>query len=135
MTLRKRSGRRSPVPPLEWIAAAIGLLLTLGVLSVVGWEAFRPGDDTPPLIEAKTVGVTPAPGGFVLQVELRNRSRATAAAVQIEGDLGGGPGGAEMSSAMIDYVPGQSTRRVGLFFGSDPRRHSLKLRATGYSEP
>jgi uncharacterized protein (TIGR02588 family) len=41
----------------------------------------------------------------------------------------------ESSAAVLDYVPGESVRRGGLFFSTDPRVHRLTLRAHGYQQP
>ena len=126
---------RASIPALEWIAAATGLLLTLGMMGVIGWEALQGGRTQPPSVEATVERVTPGAAGFVVEVALRNRSSSTAAAVQLQGDLTSGGETLETSSAMLDYVPGKSSRRAGLFFTEDPRRHELKVRALGYAEP
>ena len=122
-------------PLLEWIAGGVGLLLTLGTFGVIGWEAVTTRGEPPPAIETSVEGVTAAAGGYVVEVRLRNRSHATAAAVEIEGEMSAGGGEPTRSTATIDYVPGESERRVGLFFREDPRRHGLEVRVLGYSEP
>jgi uncharacterized protein (TIGR02588 family) len=66
---------------------------------------------------------------------VQNHAEATAAAVQIEGTLASATSRAETSRATIDYVPGRSTRRAGLFFSADPSSGQLSVRATGYEEP
>lgn len=132
---RKAKPAAARIPMLEWIAAAIGLLLTLGMLGVIGLEAVRGDGSRPPAVEASVERITPTAAGYVVEVRLRNLSSATAAAVQLEGALTRGNGEAATSSATIDYVPGQSTRRVGLFFGEDPRGQRLEVRVLGYSEP
>ena len=60
---------------------------------------------------------------------------ATAAAVQIEGELLDGERVIATSQVTLDYVPGNSERRGGLFFREDPEAHGLKVRALGYAEP
>ena len=128
------ANRSSSIPLLEWVASAAGLLLTLGLLAVIVAEAVRTPAGAAPAIEVRAVSVEPAASGFVVQFEARNRSHATAAAVTIEGELAGA-GETETSQAMLDYVPGHSKRRGGLFFRRDPRGHPLELRALGYQEP
>ena len=126
----------SRTPLLEWIAGAVGLLVTLAMFGIIGWEAFAGSDETPPAIEASVERVTPLARGYVVEVRLQNHSRETAAAVQIEGELPGGGGQPPVTStSTIDYVPGESVRHVGLVFREDPRRRGLAVRVTGFSEP
>jgi uncharacterized protein (TIGR02588 family) len=58
-----------------------------------------------------------------------------AAEVLVEGELAGEAGPHETSEATIDYLPPDSEREGGLFFGRDPSRHELRLRAKGYVDP
>jgi len=132
-----RGKARTPREPLlEWIAAGIGLVLTLGILTVIGREALSGEAERPPAVEVRAERVVPvATGGFVVEVAATNRSAATAALVGIEGRLRSGDSAVETSSVTFDYVPGHATRRGGLFFREDPRAHSLELRALGYQAP
>lgn len=127
--------RRSHPPLLEWISAGVGLLLTLAVLGALAWEGLTGSNGAPPAIEIAVSRITPVRAGYVVEVELHNRSSATAAAVEIEGKLTRSGGDAATSTATVDYVPGDSTRNAGLFFRDDPRRHQLELRALGFAEP
>ena len=130
---RDQSG--SGIPALEWIASAIGLVLTLAILGSISWEAATGNGAEPPAIEVTVERVTPVAAGYVVEVRARNRASATAAAVQIEGELDTGAAEPVTSSATIDYVPGESDRRAGLFFTDDPRAHKLEVRALGYAKP
>lgn len=133
---KKNAGPVEPeIPILEWIAAAFGLLLTLATLGAIGWQALKGGGDQPPAIEATVERITPTAAGYAVEVKLRNRSPATAAAVAIEGELTRGGQEVATSSATIDYVPGESSRAAGLFFKEDPRRHKLEVRVLGYAKP
>ena len=116
-------------PLLEWIASAIGLLLALGVMGVIARDAFNASADMAPEIAITATRVRQTPTGFLLEFEARNLSPITAAQVSVEGKLPGG----ETSTATIDYVPGRSVRRGGLYFGEDPR--GAELRALGYQNP
>lgn len=131
----KHQGERSRPPLLEWIAAAIGLLLTLAVLGALGWEGLKGSGRNPPAIETQVSRIVPTRAGYVVEIELRNRSSATAAAVEVEGELTKADGTTATSTATVDYVPGESTRNAGLFFKDDPRRHRLEVRALGFAEP
>lgn len=132
----KQGRKRSSQPPLlEWISAGVGLLLTLAVLGALTWEGLAGSNGTPPAVEATISRITPVRAGYVVEIELRNRSSATAAAVEIEGELTRSDGTTATSTATVDYVPGESTRNAGLFFEDDPRRHRVEVRALGFAEP
>ena len=79
--------------------------------------------------------VQPAGDGFVARIAGVNASPETAAAVQVEGVLSRGGEEVESATATLDYVPGHSEKRGGLFFAEDPREGDLRLRALGYQEP
>lgn len=129
--MAKSSGSKQPARPplLEWIASAVGLILTLGVMGVIARDAFGPSADLAPEVAVAATRVRQSGAGFLLEFEARNLSPITAAQVTIEGTLAGG----EISSATIDYVPGRSVRRGGLYFRGDPR--GAELRALGYQNP
>lgn len=141
MSERRKPGRQgrkaaqAETPALEWIAAAIGLVLTLGILGLMGWEAMTVSEDRPPAIEARVERIVPTGAGYVAEIALRNSSPTTAAAVQIQGELTNADGTVATSNATVDYVPGQSTRRAGLSFIDDPRPGRLEVRMLGYAEP
>ena len=122
-------------PLLEWIAAGIGLVLTLGIVAVIGREAIGGEAEQPPAIEVKAESLVPISSGYRVGIAAVNRSGATAAEVQVEGRLMAGDVPVETSGLTLDYVPGHATRKGGLFFARDPRRHRLELRALGYQEP
>ena len=128
--------RKPPREPLiEWIAAGIGLILTVGMMAIIAAEALRGDAEQLPAIEVRATRIAPAPSGFVVEIAATNRSGGTAAQVQIEGVLKSGDAEVETSQLTLDYVPGRATRRGGLFFTEDPRRHRLELRALGYQAP
>lgn len=133
---RARDARRSGgTPVLEWVSGALGLALALGLLGFIGWQAWSGPEGAPPAIEVRVERIAPAAGGHVVEFAARNLSPATAAGVQIEGELREGGRVAATSQATLDYVPGRSERRGGLFFEQDPRAHALRLRALGYARP
>jgi uncharacterized protein (TIGR02588 family) len=130
---RKQQIAREPL--LEWIAAGLGLLLTLALLAVIGREAIAGETSEPPAIELRAASVRPLPSGFLVEVVASNRSGGTGAGVQVEGALKSGSVAVETSDFTFDYVPGHAERKGGLFFRQDPRRHRLELRALGYQAP
>ena len=114
---------------------AMGLVMTLGILGSMGWEAMTVSEDRPPAIEARVERIVPTSAGYVAEIALRNDSPTTAAAVQIEGELTKADGTVATSQATVDYVPGASTRRAALSFTDDPRRARLEVRVLGFAEP
>lgn len=127
--------KRAGTPLLEWVASGIGLLLTLGMLAVIGREALSREAEQLPAIDVAIQRILPAGSGFVVEFEAVNRSGGTAAAVEIEGELKSGGTSIETSSATLDYVPGHSRRSGGLLFSEDPRRHRIEVRALGFQTP
>jgi uncharacterized protein (TIGR02588 family) len=121
-------------PLLEWIASGTGLLLALCMFGFIGWQALTDAT-SPPVITVETTDVNPVEGGHRVMFEARNAGGAAAAQVRIEGTLAVGSGPPEVSSVILDYIPGQSTREGGLFFMQDPRSGNLTLRASGFAKP
>lgn len=116
-----------PPAVLEWAMGGLGLLLTVGLLVIVGQEALS--TPTPVDLSLRLIGARPVADGWIAQVEIENTGDLTAAAVEIEGKLG-----AETASATLDYVPAGATEQIVLGFAADPRQ-GLTLRPLGWSEP
>jgi len=128
--------KKSPAtPPLEWIAAGIGLALLMFLILVIGREALRHKTVEPPAIHVAVTNIVRSGSGYVVSFEARNGTDGTAAAVEVEGVLKSGDAEIETSSATIDYVPGNGAAEGGLFFASDPRKAALELRALGFQKP
>lgn len=130
-----RKQKDSGTPVLEWIAAGIGLVLTLAMLGFIGWQAWKGEGEEVPGIEIHVQRIVPAAGGWVVEIAAQNVSAATAAAVQIEGELIKDGRVLATSQVTLDYVPGNSERRGGLLFREDPRAHDLEMRALSYAKP
>ena len=131
-----RDGRgRRPVSPLEIVASGTGLLLTLAMLAFIGWEALTRPSDVPPAVTVEAGQVTRGEGVWVLEFEAVNHMPVTAANVRIVGTLNQDGRTVESGEAALDYVPGGSSVRGGLFFSADPRGHEVELRALGYADP
>jgi len=130
----ERKGRRG-APALEWIASAIGLVLTLAIVGVIGWKAWQGTGSDPPVVEVRAERIVPAGGGWVVEFVAINRSPTSAAAVQIEGTISRAGRELATSQATLDYLPGRSERGGGLFFDEDPRAQDLRIRALGYADP
>lgn len=125
---------RPQVPWLEWVASGIGLMMVIGIFSAIGWQAFDSAG-TPPAITVEVETVAPVEGGYRVLFRARNSTGEAAAQVEIEGRVTTAGAGDETSRAVLDYIPGHSTRRGGLFFTHDPQTGKLAVRATGFAEP
>ncbi len=127
--------RRDRTAPLEWLAAGLGLILTVAMLGIVGWQASLEPDVRLPEIMVEVRDGTARGPIHVVSIIARNRSPATAANVVIEGALLKDGSVVERAQTTFDYVPGNSSRSGGLFFIADPSTHDLRLRALGYVDP
>jgi len=122
------------IPWLEWLAAGLGLTLVLGLFSMIAWQAFN-GATTPPSVTVEVEDMAPVEGGYRVLFRARNGAGEAAAQVEIEGKVSGPGTETETSRVVLDYIPGRSIRRGGLFFTRDPRAGVLTVRATGFAEP
>jgi uncharacterized protein (TIGR02588 family) len=129
-----KAGAPGETPLLEWIAAAVGLVVLVGVLGFVGAEAFRP-DTSPPQVVVEKLGVERTDAGYLVRVRAINRGGSAAAQVVVEGELEAGAGQPETAEATFDFIADHSSREGGLFFESDPGQGRLTLRAKGYAAP
>lgn len=135
MSAAKRSNARSGSAPLsEWIVAGVSTVLVLAMLAYTTHEAFTSSGKAPVLI-VRADSVVSNEWGFLVMFTVRNDGEQTAAGVTIHGAVQADTVTLEESDATLDYVPVRATRQGALLFSVDPRRHSLRLRATGFSKP
>lgn len=121
-------------PALEWLAAAIGLILVVGAVGFMIYQAVAQ-EKTPPNINISVDSIVPTEGGFRVGFRVNNRGTQTASALNIEGELKKGEESIETSGVTLDYAPSNSERKGGLFFTKNPKDFDLQIRATGYEEP
>jgi len=129
---RREQPRRTPIA--EWVAATLGLLLTLGVLGYSMWEGLT-ADQGPPNLSVRAQAAQPTDSGYTARIVVRNASRQTAAAVEVRGVLEAAGQVLEERRAVFAYVPGGGKARGGLVFQRDPARHRLTVTIEGYEEP
>ena len=128
--------KQDETPVLEWISAAIGLVLTVAMLGFIGWQALSgAGGATTPALSVQAGRIHPTAGGYLVEFEASNRSPRTAAAVEVEATLEAAGSQPVTSVVSLDYVPGDSSQRGGVVLPADPRTGRLTLRVTGYAEP
>ena len=125
--------RSDSVPTAEIITAALGALVVLATLVVLGREAIA-GDPAPASIVITHDAPVHTSSGFLLPIHVRNVGGTTAGDVVIEGSVSTG-GTDEKATITFDYVAPQSVRDGALLFTSDPVAHKLRLRAAGHTTP
>lgn len=125
------SGPQTPV--LEWIAAGVGAVLILVVLSIIVLDMARMRDAPPDFI-VRSIGSQRVGQGHVLQIRIENRGERPAAQVEVEGRLDHAAG-VETASVTFDDVPGGSSRTGGLLFKSNPQDGAIELSAKSFTDP
>lgn len=131
---QKEQKERKGPSLLEWISAAIGAALTIGLVTLILLEAVGPSAPVP-VLAIRPVLIANERGSYIVRLDVTNKSGETAAALNLEGELRQGGEIVETSTATLSYLPGYSTRGAGLIFLRDPRRFELSVRATGYEVP
>jgi uncharacterized protein (TIGR02588 family) len=121
------------MPLVEWVAGMISAAIVLGTLGYLGFEAFQPGPDEPRLT-VTVLRTRESAGTFVVELEIRNNGRGAAAGVQIAGLARRTASGERRGQAVVDHVPGLSTRQASLVFDDDPGA-DLDVRVVGYAKP
>lgn len=134
----ENSKKASPQPQnpsrLEWLVAALSLVLVLGTVGFLFYQALF-GETTPPDISLQVVAIVPSSGGYLVTVQAQNRGGETAAELVVEGELLSAGETLETSELTFEFVPAHSSREGGLFFRHDPAGGRLELRAKSYREP
>lgn len=133
-TARTAKPAAGKTPVAEWIAAGLGLVLTLSVLGYSIWESVAQ-DGGPPVLSVTAEAPVATAVGFVVPIEVRNAGEATAAAVEVRGELQAPDGRSETAHATLAYVPAGGEARAGVVFRNDPRSGRLSLAVEGYEEP
>lgn len=131
---RKKQQGEAPPSAWEWFAAAIGLLLLLSTLGYLLVDAAAQDGDSP-VPALRVTGIEQQQGRYLVRLHVENHSRATAAALRVEGELRRGNEVVERSEVEFQHVPGRSSREGGLFFTQDPRTLQLQVSARSYQKP
>lgn len=135
-TTRKPAPVQAPArrPIAEWIAASLGLVLTLAVVGFTLWEGMTE-DHGPPRLTASAGPSSRQAGGYVVPVTVRNASESTAAAVEVRGVLRKDGAEVEVRRLEFSYVPGRGETRGGLMFQADLAGRTIDLSVEGYETP
>jgi uncharacterized protein (TIGR02588 family) len=122
------------IPPAEWAAAAVGLMIVLTILGFLLMKAVQ-DSESPPDISIKVVGIEAQQGKYLVRLQVFNNGGSTAAQVAVEGTVEPQNSEIQRSQLTLDYVPAHSKRGAGLFFTTDPMKARLEVRAVGYQTP
>ncbi len=131
---KSSENKNQKIPFLEWLMAAIGLILVGGALGFIIYEASTNGHE-PPILKVGYGAVEKNEAGYLVKFEVENSGDETAADVVIEGKLTKGAEEIETSSVTFDYAPSQSKRGGGLYFKNNPQEFNFELAPKGYQKP
>ena len=123
-------------PLWELLAGVVGLLLVLGVLGVLLYEASRP--QTAASIVTEVLSIAQQPSGYVVTFEAANEGRTTAASVLLQGELydpATSDEPVETAEVTFDYIPDRSARTGAFVFEHDPRQRELRILVKGFMDP
>ena len=126
--------KNQKIPFLEWLMAGIGLILVVGALGFIIYEAANNGHK-PPILKISYSVAEKNEAGYLIKFEVENSGDETAADVVIEGKLIKGAEEIEMSSATFDYAPSNSKRNGGLYFKNNPQEFDFEISPKGYQKP
>lgn len=126
--------KNQEIPFLEWLKAAIGLILVVGALGFIIYKAVTNGHE-PPIIKVSYGAVEKNEAGYLVKLEVENSGDETAADVVIEGKLTKDIEEIETSAVTFDYAPSHSKRSGGLYFKNNPNEFDFEISPKGYQKP
>jgi uncharacterized protein (TIGR02588 family) len=123
------------IPFGELAVGVLGLVMVLGVLGFLLYEAFQP--NSAPAVVVEPEQIIHNASGYLVLMRAANQGGETAAAVVVEGSLLADDGAepVELSELTFDYVPANSYRQGGLFFVQNPEEFDLRLQVKSYVDP
>lgn len=134
MSEEEPRGHAHGISRWEWLVAALGLSMlvaTIWILLAARFDLPR----RPPDVAVRVREVVRVSNGWLVRIEAENAGDETAAGLRIQGALARAGAAPEQAETQLDFLPGRSTRRAGLFFAADPRAGRLELRAVSFQEP
>lgn len=129
-----KNRRNQKTPALEWLIAAVGLILVGGTICFLIYQAVT-DKNTPPDLAVSADSVVKIENGYLVKFSMYNKGDDNAADVVVEGKITQNGEDLETSSVTIDYAPSHSKREGGLFFDRNPNDFEFKIRALGYKKP
>lgn len=119
---------------LEWIVFALGLVLVLGTLGFLVWDASQ-GEDSPPELTVTLGRPEPRSEGWAVPVTVRNHGGETAEGARVVVTLELPGGEKEEAEYDVAFVPRGSQREGWVHFLHPPGTGRLTGRVSGYEKP
>ena len=130
---RHSADTQTDTPLLEWVIGAMGLALLAAAIVFLAIEGLqqesRGGVRVMPELTQKVEN------GYLVHVAVRNLGKQTLADLHISARLLSDEQEIDSAELVIDYLPGQASRKAGVYLRHDPSRYRLELRAEGFQEP
>ena len=132
--------KRGDKHPLEWAVFAVSLVLVIGTLGYLVYDAARgsfsdPETGGPPEIAVRLGKAERSGAAYAVPVEVHNRGEETAEGVHVEVVLESPGRQPERAEFEVAFVPRQSVRHGWVTFTQDPAAGRLTGRALGYEQP
>ncbi len=119
---------------LEWVIFAFSLVLVLGTLGILIYEAISLGKK--PADPQMRLGTAEAHAGyFAVPVTIENRGDETVENVHLAVELKLPGGASERGEFDLPYLPRRATRHAWVTFRHDPREGKLEPMILGYQKP
>lgn len=119
---------------MEWILGAIGAVLFISAVGFLIVEGIR-GPDRPGEVVLRIEEILETENTHLVRYSAYNSGSKTLADLHLSARLFDGTSEIDSAQAVLDFLPGNSTRRGGFYLREDPERYRLELRVEGYQEP
>ena len=119
---------------LEWIVFALGLVLVLGTVGFLVWDASQ-GEGSPPDLSVSLGRPEPRGEGWAVPVTVRNHGGETAEGARVVVTLEVPGGEKEEAEYDVAFVPRGSQREGWVHFLHPPGTGRLTGRVSGYEKP
>lgn len=132
MNTIERSDKSSaqPIPRLEWLIAAVGIVLVVGNFGYLGWRAAQ--EKTPPSFVAEIASVEPSNQGFLVRINVKNNGGTPVADLRLIATFSGTE---KSSEVMIDYLPSRSNRTAGFLTNDPVKPDEVTFHFESFTEP
>lgn len=124
----------SNTPLWEKLVGLLGSILIFGTILFLLWSAVFEEEGTPE-IDFSVHEILSVDARFLILLDVHNSGEFTASDIGLEASLSTEEGNTERVEIRLAYLAAGSTRRVGLYFDTDPNEGSLTVRALGYQKP
>lgn len=119
---------------LEWIVFAVSLILVMGVIGYLSYDAATLGN-SPPDIQVRLGASETRTQRFVIPVIVVNTGDETAEGVRVEVELKRDGADTETGELEFPFVPRGGQREGFVAFNHDPNTGRLETRVLGYEKP